>query len=530
LKLRMALDRAFDKRLAGIINSRAQGALQGGLKGVERESLRVTPAGQISRGPHPRALGSALTNEHVTTDYSEALIELVTPPFAHTWELVQYLAELHRFVYTNLPDDELLWATSMPCAIKGDASIPIAQFGSSNVGRMKTAYRNGLGHRYGRVMQAIAGVHFNYSFPEQFWPVLADVLQPRASGQAFRSEAYFSLLRNYRRHGWIVLYLFGNSPAVCPSFLQGRKVDGLQPLEPGSLYAPYATSLRMSDLGYRNKSQAGLTVSVNSLDHYVRDLLAATSTPNPDYEKIGVKVNGEYAQLNANILQIENEYYSSIRPKRVTQSGERPTHALLRAGVQYVEMRSLDVSVFDPVGVNQNKLRFLEAFATFCVLRDGRPLETSEQEELESNHALVAWEGRRPGLSLRRDGRDIKLNAWAAEIIDSMRGVCELLDEGDAQRPYLTALESQEEKIRDLSRTPAARSLLEMQTNAESFFDFALRMSKVHQSYFKELESPCASRQDEFAAEAAESIEKQARIEASDRISFDEYLENYFST
>jgi glutamate--cysteine ligase len=526
----MALDRAFEKRLAGVINSRARGALQGGLKGVERESLRVTPTGQISKAPHPQALGSALANEHITTDYSEALIELVTPPFAHTWELVQYLADLHRFVYTNLPDGELLWATSMPCAIKGDDSIPIAQFGSSNVGRMKTVYRNGLGHRYGRVMQAIAGVHFNYSFPEQFWPVLADVLQPKESGQAFRSTAYFSLLRNYRRHGWIVLYLFGNSPALCPSFLQGRKVDGLEPLSPGSVYAPYATSLRMSDLGYRNKSQAGLNVSVNSLEHYVRDLSAAINTPHPEYEKIGVKTeSGEYRQLNANVLQIENEYYSSIRPKRVTASGERPTRALQRGGVQYVEMRSLDVSVFDPVGVNQNKLRFLEAFAAFCVLRESRTIETSEQAELDDNHAVVAREGRRPGLTLRRDGRDIKLSDWAAEIVDSMRGICELLDEGDTQRPYLAALEAQEEKIYDLSRTPAARSLHEMQVNEESFFNFALRLSKVHQSYFKELLLPCASRADEFAAEAAESIEKQARIEASDAISFDEYLHNYFS-
>ena len=525
----MSLDRAFEKRLAGIVNARARGALQGGLKGVERESLRVTPTGRISQAPHPRALGSALTNEHVTTDYSEALIEVVTPPFAHTWELVQYLADLHHFVYTNLPDDELLWATSMPCAIKGEASIPIAQFGSSNVGRMKTVYREGLGRRYGRVMQAIAGVHFNYSFPEHFWPVLADVLRPRDSGQAFRDESYFSLLRNYRRHGWIVLYLFGNSPALCPSFLQGRKVDGLEPLEPDSLYAPYATSLRMSDLGYRNKSQAGLRVSVNSLEHYVRDLTAAISTPNPEYEKIGVKVDGEYFQLNANILQIENEYYSFIRPKRITRSGERPTKALQRAGVQYVEMRSLDVSVFDPVGVNQNKLRFLEAFAAFCVLRDSRPIETSEQEELDGNHAIVAREGRRPGLLLRRGGREVGLKDWAAEIIDSMRGLCELLDEGDAQRPYRTALELQEEKIRDVSLTPAARSLHEMRTNEESFFNFALRMSKVHQSYFRDLLPPNSSRQDEFAAEAAASIDQQARIEASDTLSFDEYLARYFS-
>ncbi len=525
----MSLDRAFEKRLAGVINSRARGVLQGGLKGVERESLRVTPAGRISTAPHPRALGSALTNEHVTTDYSEALIELVTPPFAHTWELVQYLVDLHRFVYTNLPDDELLWATSMPCAIKGDESIPIALFGSSNVGRMKTVYRHGLGHRYGRVMQAIAGVHFNYSFPEHFWPVLAEVLQSQDPGQAFRSEAYFSLLRNYRRHGWIVLYLFGNSPALCPSFLQGRKVAGLEPLEPGSLYAPHATSLRMSDLGYRNKSQAGLNVSVNSLEHYVRDLTAAISTPNPEYQKIGVKVDGEYRQLNANILQIENEYYSFIRPKRVTRSGERPTRALQRGGVQYVEMRSLDVSMFDPVGVNQNKLRFLEAFAAFCVLRESRPIETSEQDELDGNHAIVAREGRRPGLMLRREGRDVALGDWAAEIIDSMRGLCELLDEGDAQRPYLTALELQEEKIRDVSRTPAARSLHEMRVNEESFFNFALRMSKVHQSYFRELLPTSPSRQDEFAAEAAESIEQQARIEAADKVSFDDYLARYFS-
>jgi glutamate--cysteine ligase len=417
----------------------------------------------------------------------------------------------------------------MPCAIKGDESIPIAQFGSSNVGRMKSVYRHGLGHRYGRVMQAIAGVHFNYSFPEHFWPVLAEVLQSKDPGQAFRSEAYFSLLRNYRRHGWIVLYLFGNSPALCPSFLQGRKVAGLEPLEPGSLYAPHATSLRMSDLGYRNKSQAGLNVSVNSLEHYVRDLSAAISTPSPEYQKIGVKVDGEYRQLNANILQIENEYYSFIRPKRVTRSGERPTRALQRGGVQYVEMRSLDVSMFDPVGVNQNKLRFLEAFAAFCVLRESRPIETSEQDELDGNHAIVAREGRRPGLMLRRDGRDVALGDWAAEIVDSMRGLCELLDEGDAQRPYVTALELQEEKIRDVSRTPAARSLHEMRVNGESFFNFALRMSKVHQSYFRELLTTSPSRQDEFAAEAAESIEQQARIEAADKVSFDDYLARYFA-
>ena len=524
----MSHNRTYDRRLAALVNRQATRSLQGGLKGVEKESIRVTPRGRIAKTPHPRMLGSALTNEHITTDYSEALIELVTPPFAQTWELVQYLCDLHQFVYRHL-GEELLWATSMPCAIEGDDSIPIAQYGKSNVGTMKTVYRRGLGHRYGRVMQAISGVHFNYSFPEEFWPVLADLLESRDVGQDFRSEAYFSLLRNYRRHGWIVLYLFGNSPAVCPSFLQGRTVDWLQPLEPGSLYAPYATSLRMSDLGYRNKNQAKVSVSVNSLEHYVRDLTHAITTPEPEYQKIGVKVDGEYRQLNANLLQIENEYYSYIRPKRVTLSGERPTRALTRGGVQYVEMRSLDVSAFDPVGVNQMKLRFLEAFAAYCVLAPSPAIEPSEQAELDGNHARVAREGRQPGLQLRRDGRNLSLRDWAGEIVDSMRAVCELLDEGDPQRHYSAALEVQAAKVRELALTPAARSLEEMRTNEESFFNFALRMSKLHKSYFLDLHAPNEHRQAEFVAEAGASLEGQARIEASDSIGFDEYLARYFA-
>jgi glutamate--cysteine ligase len=268
---------------------------------------------------------------------------------------------------------------------------------------------------------------------------------------------------------------------------------------------------------------------VNSLEHYVRDLTRAVTTPHPDYEKIGVKVDGEYRQLNANWLQIENEYYSFIRPKRVARSGERPTRALQRAGVQYVEMRSLDVSAFDPVGVNQSKLRFLEAFAALCVLRDSPSIEPAEQTELDGNHALVARRGREPGLALRRDGRAVSLADWALEIVDSMRGVCELLDEGDPGRPYVTALEIQEAKIRDPSRTPAARTLLELNTTEESFFKFALRMSKQHKEYFLGLYSPNEDRQAEFAARAEASLTEQARIESADRLDFDQYLARYFA-
>lgn len=524
---RNAIDRVFERRLAALVNSGEPQIVQGGRKGVEKESLRVTPEGRIAQTPHPAALGSALTNDHITTDYSEALIELVTPTFTTSWELLQYLLDLHQFVYRHL-GSELLWATSMPCALEGDASIPIARYGSSNVARMKSVYREGLGLRYGRLMQAISGVHFNYSFPERFWEAYAELREVRRVDRDFVSSAYFDLLRNYRRHGWIVLYLFGVSPLVCPSFLAGRDVV-LPMLGKETAYEPYATSLRMSDLGYRNRNQAGLSVSVNSLEEYVRDLTRAITTPHPQYEALGVQVNGEYRQLNANILQIENEYYSFIRPKRVARPGERPTKALQRGGVEYVEVRALDVSAFDPVGVNQNKLRFLEAFLALCLLKESAPIAPDEQHSLDENHVVVARRGREPGLVLWRDGRSVPMLQWARELLDSLTGICELLDAGDPARPYAQALAAQAAKIDDVRLTPSARLLAEVETTGESFFDIALRMSAAHKEYFLDLYPPNEERLAELAAEAEESHAKQRAIEAADRESFEAYLARYFA-
>src|SRR5256885_2991667 len=469
---RPGIDRVFERRLSALVNGGQPQILQGGRKGVEKESLRVRPDGTLATTMHPRALGSALTNAHITNDYSESLIELVTPAFTTSWELLQYLLDLHQFVYRHLAD-ELLWATSMPCAIQRDEDIPIAQFGTSHVGRMKNVYRRGLGLRYGRMMQAISGVHFNYSFPLPFWEMYADIRESRERGTDFISSSYFDLLRNYRRYGWIVLYLFGVSPVVCKSFLRARNAQ-LADFTSNTAYEPYATSLRMSDIGYRNRNQAGLSVSVNSLDEYVRDLTRAITTPHPPYEMLGVKVKGphgedEYKQLNANVLQIENEYYSFIRPKRVARSGERPTKALQRAGVEYVEVRALDVSAFDPVGVNQNKLRFLEAFLALCLLKESLPIGESEQGLLDENHISVARRGREPGLALWREGSGVPLRQWARELLDSMTGICEILDRGDAARPYSHSLAAQVAKVEDVALTPSARLMAELAAG-ESFF------------------------------------------------------------
>jgi glutamate--cysteine ligase len=522
------LDRQFERRLAGLVNAREAGVLSGGLKGVEREALRVTPEGRISQRSHPAALGSTLTHPHITTDYSEALVELVTPPFAEAWELTQYLCDIHQFVYRHL-GDELLWVASMPCVFGGDTEIPIARYGTSNIGRMKYVYRVGLGLRYGRMMQAISGVHFNYSFPDRFWPVWQAVSGSEEGGQALVDEAYFALLRNYRRFGWLVLYLFGISPAVCRSFFAGRDVPAdLERFGQGSLVAPYATSLRMSDLGYRNRSQAGVHVSVNSLREYVRDLTRLISTPHPQFQALGVEVDGEWRQLNANVLQIENEYYSFIRPKRIAFSGERPTMALLRGGVQYVEMRSLDVGAYDPVGVNLNKLCFLEAFAALCLLRDSEPLSASQSARYEANHVLVAGRGREGGLVLWNEPAALRLADWARQLLDEMQGICELLDGADEAQPYTTALALQRAKLDDPARLPSSRLLAEMERQQSSFPELALSMSRMHRDYFRDLYPPNEARLAEFATEAVDSIQKQRAVEAADTLSFPDFVARYF--
>jgi glutamate--cysteine ligase len=522
-----AIDTDFERRLAALVNSREPAVLQGGLKGVEREALRVTAAGRIAHTPHPAALGSALASDHITTDFSEALIELVTPTFTTSWELLQYLCDLHQFVHLHL-GQELLWAASMPCALEGDADVPTARYGDSHVGRMKYVYREGLRHRYGALMQAISGVHFNYSFPGRLWEVYAATRESRDAPQEFRSVSYFDLLRNYRRLSWIVLYLFGTSPTVGRDFV-GESLEGLAALDARTAFGPHATSLRMSDIGYRNRNQAGVNVSVNSLDEYLRDLKRAVSTRHADYERLGMRRDGQWLQLNTNVLQIENEYYSAIRPKRVARTGESPSSALRRGGVEYIEMRALDCSVFDPVGVNRNKLRFLEAFAALCLLRHSPPISTTEQQAIDDNFLKVARRGREPGLHLQRDGRQLPLAAWAAEILDGMQGICELLDAGDAARPYSAALQAQTTKITDSALTPSARLLHELRTGNEDFFSATLRISRAHQDYFRSLPAPNAGRLAEFEAEAAESHAKQAAIEAARTGNFEDYLADWFA-
>jgi len=497
--------------------------------GLEKESLRVNHQGTIAKTPHPEALGSALTHPHITTDYSEALLELITPPMATMAEALDFLQSLHKFVYDNL-EDEIIWATSMPCVVEGEAGIPIAQYGSSNIGQMKTVYRRGLGYRYGKVMQVIAGVHYNYSLPEAFWPEYQESEKDGNEARTFRDRHYFGLIRNLQRYGWLIPYLFGASPAVCKSFLSGHSRHRLEPFNQNTFYEPFATSLRMGDIGYTNakEGETGVKVVYDDVMSYVESLSHAINTPCQHYGQLGVKVAGHYRQLNANILQIENEYYSTVRPKQILEGLEKPSLALKRRGVRYVELRSIDVNAFDPLGINLQQLHFLEAFMVFCLLQDSPVIGAAEQENINWNLTNTAHRGRDPNLKLRCGDKQVSLKEWAEDICQAMAGVCEILDMGCPDRPYSDSLAVLQEVARDPERTPSARMLAEMQGNKEGFFDFALRKSNQHREYFAGLQVD-PQRQALFRTMAENSLQKQREIEASDEEAFDSFLDRYFA-
>jgi glutamate--cysteine ligase len=515
----------FETRFSALHKSDSS-VLSGGLKGVEKESLRVDANGYLSQTGHPAALGSALTNAYVTTDFSEALLEFITPALSSTWEAQQFLCDVHQFTYAGL-DDELLWTSSMPCRIPADAKVPLARYGNSNVGQMKTIYRRGLGYRYGRHMQTIAGVHFNYSVAKKFWPVYRDAIGSDQPDDDFRSAHYLGLVRNFRRFGWLALYLFGSSPAMCKSFA-GDSGAQMPALNAETLYEPYGTSLRMSDLGYSNQNQSRLNISLNSLDDYVRDLSAAIEAREPDYEAIGVKVDGEYRQLNANLLQLENEYYSSVRPKRVALSGERPTAALSRGGIEYVEIRSLDISVDDPAGINQNSMRFVEAFLIYCLIEDSPPLCNESLDETKYNQAMTAKHGRDPKFQLQRDGELVALREWAAEILEKVLTIAEAIDAEEGGSSYVDAVRLMQSLNSNPDETPSARVLEKLRSDNCSFFDFTMSNSIRHRDYFAAIAALSDKRSAQFENEAQESVLRQQEIERGDSISLDEYLAKYY--
>lgn len=515
-------------RLALLATDPDSRVLSGLVRGIEKESLRVTPAGTLAQTPHPAQLGSALTHPQITTDYSEALLEFITPPSSNADQVLETLDNIHRFTYRQI-GDEVLWANSMPCQLSGDSDIPVGQYGSSNIGQMKTIYRIGLGHRYGRLMQTIAGIHYNFSAPYALWELLRKHERPEQSLQIFKTDNYFALIRNFRRHFWLLLYLFGASPAVCRSFVRGRQ-HHLEPFggDGHSLHSPAATSLRMGDLGYQSTAQEQLVVCYNDLRNYVSTLRQALVKPYPDYEAVGLRDNsGHYQQLSTHLLQIENEFYSTIRPKRTTRSGEVPLWALWERGVEYIEVRCIDLNPYLPLGIDRQQMDFLDLFLLTCLLSSSPDTDDQEYHNILENQRRTVYQGRDPLLTLRDGHSERSLQEWANALFDEMTAVAELMDLHHRGERYQQTLKELRQRLDDPTLTPSARLLAEMEASGQTYFRIAMNHATRHREYF--LDNPLTSDvEEQFLAQAETSRQQQRDIEAAETLPFDQFLANYY--
>ena len=521
---------SFEHNLALLSNKAGHEILTRLQRGIEKEGLRVDAEGRLALSPHPRALGSALTNPWLTTDFSESLLEFITPVHQSIDKVLEYMRNIHVLARKNMAEEDI-WAASMPCILPEEEQIPIAQYGDSNVAKMKTTYRVGLGHRYGRAMQTVAGIHYNFSLPEEYWQ--AAFADAKANGttthgdiQDYINDRYLDLIRNFRRNYWLLIYLLGAAPCFDESFVRARQ-HNMERLNDSDLYLPHATSLRMGDLGYQSAAQQSLFVCYNELDTYIKTLGEAIHIPYPDYENIGIIEDGEYKQLSTALLQIENEFYSPIRPKRVTNSGETPLRALAERGIEYIEVRCLDINPFCDIGIDAETIRFLDAFLLHCLTKESALCDCEEFKLIAKNQARIVNRGRDPELQIYCGKKEIPMRDCARQMLEDIGAIAAQLDSAHNTRDYSTSIEQQRRKVDNAELTPSARYLAELSANSESHSQFAGRLTQQYASEFQQHEL-AKDIETALLKDARESLEKQAEIEASDDISFEQFLRNYY--
>ncbi|MGP1958387.1 MAG: glutamate--cysteine ligase [Arsenophonus sp.] len=499
--------------------------LNGLRRGIERETLRITPDGGLSKSNHPDSLGKALTHPWITTDFAEALLEFITPVDNNIGHVLSFLRDLHRYTARHL-NHELMWPLSMPCFIENEDNIKIAQYGISNIGRFKNLYRRGLKNRYGALMQVIAGIHYNFSLPIEFWQTMIGV-KDAESGKEKISAGYFRLIRNYYRFGWMIPYLFGTSPAVCGSFLQGiTKRLPFEQTTNGTYYLPYATSLRMSDFGYSNKFQNHLKITFNNIKTYVSNIKQAIKQPSSEFIKLDrYNKNEKYLQLNTNILQIENELYTPIRPKRGLIGDESLSDALLKRGIEYIEVRALDINLFTAIGIDEVQIHFLDLFLIWCVLADVPEMNERELNYWQRNWNRVIFEGRKPGqiISIGYGESMRSLKEVGQILFDDLVRIANVLDINNNTRyneichQLITMFENPE-------LTYSGQILSKMID--KNISQYGLDLAKT---YYQQLtnEPYEVITDNEFIDVRYASIYKQLEIEQADKISFDNYLKIY---
>jgi glutamate--cysteine ligase len=487
-------------------------------QGIERETLRVNSDGSASEKVHPVSLGSKLTHPSITTDYSENLLEFITGVHTTTDDVLNELDDIHAYTAKSM-GSELFWPSSMPGKLSGEKLIPLAYYGESNVGKLKTLYRKGLGLRYGRSMQSIAGVHYNFSLSENFWSYLHKTENSELELTDFKNQKYFHLIRNFQRYRWLLMYLFGSSPAVDKSFLVGKKHE-LEASGSETFYTKDGISLRMGGLGYTSKAQEQIGICFNSLPTYIKTLENARLTSYKDYENIGLKKDKEYLQLNSNILQIDNEFYSTIRPKAVAKSRESALMALHNRGIEYIEVRLLDVNPFSNKGIDKDTINFMHLFLSWCLVSPSEKITAKECAVHEENFNTVITQGRKSEVKLIKDDQRVSLVEWAKDVLDQITCFSKEIQKLDSV--YSVCIDTQVKKLENIDALPSSKVLSAI--SGSSFIKFNRELAAQFKADFK----LAKEKEDKFDLFSTFSIEEEKVIRSKDKLDFEGFLDSYF--
>ena len=473
---------------------------------LERECLRVTPQGNLSQRLHPKEFGSKLTNPFITTDFSESQLELVAPVAKSEKKALDCLLDIHLFVNQHL-GDELMWSNSMPCRLPSEDKIPLASYGTSREGQKKLLYRKGLTTRYGKIVQTVSGIHYNFSFSENLWKYLHKESKSKKPLQEFINDGYFQVMRAVRKYSWLITYLFGATPASDKTY-RFRHC----PCE-----SEQATSIRLSSRGYNSKVQMQTRISFNSLSEYLRDMRLALTTPHPHYVKLGLSRGGEDIQMNYNILQLENEYYSSVRPKQPPQKGETVSDALEKRGVKYIEVRCIDIDPFSPLGISEDTMYFLNIFLTHFLLNAIQPFTPHDLINNFDNQEKVALFGHKKNLKLKDGRKKVLFSDWANQLLNEMMESTNLL--GSA---YSQVLKRQFKKIADPNLTPSAIFLHTMKLFGKSFVEFSLDLAKRHHAFLNSQKTASA-----YAEKIKNSVEASLLAQEKLEVETEMFIEGY---
>ena len=509
-------------------------------RGVEKENLRVDEHGKYVQTSHPQALGSSLTCPVVTTDFSESLLECITRPQRTRHALFAELGSITSWVSCVLskqPNAEYLWPYSMPYLLGADdaKAVPIAQYGNSNVGRMKQAYRQGLVYRYGKAMQVIAGLHYNIAFPHHLIYFLGEYDQSGSEQdiQTVVSERYMGLIRNFIRHQWIIAYLFGCSPACFAGSLGGGGMPAYLKQHPADVFSGDAvTSLRLGDLGYHNNNQSDVSVSYDSVDSYARDLLLATQQPDARYKNAPVKdVDGHYSQLNRNLLQIENEYYVNIRPKPnpALSSNKRPGVALSDHGVEYIELRGLDLNPLSPLGLTAETSAFCDLFLFYLMLCPSPLLSSSDKATASDNLACAVESGRASTAQICVDEATMPLTDALLPHFDAMQPLAVWMDGADSESNgcYSKALAAQLSVVRGEKPSLSQELAKQWQDSRLPFKEYLLSLQHQHADFLAS-NKPEGEAYSTWEQLARASIKETRDLDSAEQGAFEDYLAGYF--